>query len=238
MGLKTRPHPIKAVSLGASCTTKLQILRHNAGLSAKEFRARYSLRDDTHIFDWQVTPLSAVTAYIDRDFRGIFEQDDLEIRDDGKLWNRRFDVGHWHVSPDYDQARSKIEHLAGKFRRVLMLPGPILYIVSDTPPAAEVAALLRVLGDRQHFHIAFIGSRIDRDYAVFGSRVSQFQVVETDTWEGDDEGWTVALNQLALRFPGTYERPEKVRSLPIWMRQPRKAFKALFLPRKVAMDGH
>jgi hypothetical protein len=70
----------RIISLGHNCVTKFQIARHfyfrkfPAG-SMADFRnqvvnpADRSMQFDTNIFDWQVTPVPAVTAYISRDFK-------------------------------------------------------------------------------------------------------------------------------------------------------------------------
>jgi hypothetical protein len=218
-----------AVSLGITCSTKFQILRHNycaehPGATIEDVRNSLSMhRRDTHIFDWQITPFASVAAYIERDFVGIFERDDLEIYEpDGVARNRRFDVIHTHafhpqgtlteadIDAQYPMARSKIDYLAGKFRGLLDRErGPILYIAGNIPPAGEVARFISVLkhrAPRQRYHLAFIGKSgvsLEHDLSEFGDRISQFVVNAASgksaeyQWEGDDETWEMALRTLA-----------------------------------------
>jgi hypothetical protein len=174
--------PIKAISLGCDCTTEFQIRRHN--------RISRALEDDgTHIFDWQITPLSAVIAYIERDFTGIFEREDLVILPHRVAYNRRFSVEHTHafqpqyalteadIDAQYAVARSKIDYLAEKFRRLLDKErGPLLYIahvVGYVPHSDEVGSLLAALRNRaprQRFHIAFVG-RSDKPFRDLSPRL-------------------------------------------------------------------
>ncbi len=219
---------MRAISLGNSCTTRFQITRHaycahHPGATVEAFRASKWLKHgETHIFDWQVTPLPAVTAYISRDFDGIFEREDLVIDPScDAVRNRRFDVIHSHafnadgtmlteagVDAQYARSRSKIEYLAAKFRRLLDREcGPFLYVVCYAPAENEVGDLLAALQKRapqQDFHIAFVARAYEpaRDLSMFGPCVSQFRVAADSgkahafDWEGHDESWDMALRKI------------------------------------------
>jgi hypothetical protein len=251
-----------AISLGIACATRFQIMRHNylarhPSATVEASRASKFIKyGETHIFDWQVTPLPTVTAYIDRDFDRIFEREDLEVAPaQGIVRNRRLHVEHNHafsplgrvteadIDAQYSQARSKIEYLAGKFRRLLDKErGPLLYVVGYAPPTDEVGALLAALRKRapqQQFHVAFIGKSDEpiRDLSVFGDCVSQFRERPYSSkpvefqWQGDDASWDDALRMLAVKHRDrasgwrkleTYWSDLNLYEMPIWIRQPRK----------------
>jgi hypothetical protein len=170
------------VSLGSYCATKFQLSRHaylqrNPQASVQEVRvALFSSAGigETHIFDWQVTPFSAVINYIERDFRGLFDRSDLEIDPKfGVARNRLLGVLHSHafhasgekltdadIDAQYEEARSKIDYLAQKFRRLLERTGPILYVASVIPSADEVRRFIRAMevwAPGQRYHVAFVG---------------------------------------------------------------------------------
>jgi hypothetical protein len=204
----------RVISLGSACTTKFQIART---------LPQYD--DGTNIFDWQVTPCWATAAYIESDFDGIFEREDLEVENrHGSARNRKFDVLHSHafcatgerltevdIDAQYPEARNKIDYLAAKFRKIFADCGPVLYVMCAIPPADEVAKLIRAIKRRassQLFHLACVGMtgvNHDHDLSEFGGSVSRAFVnlpskkSADRQWEGDDETWESVL--LALTAP-------------------------------------
>jgi hypothetical protein len=224
-------------SLGSYCATKFQLSRHaylqrNPQASLQEVRAALFSSagiGETHIFDWQVTPFSAVIDYIERDFRGVFDRSDLEIDPQfGVARNRLLGVLHSHafhasgekltdadIDAQYDEARSKIDYLAQKFRWLLERTGPILYVASVIPSADEVRRFIRAMevsAPGQRYHVAFVGRPSmdpEHDLSEFGPMVSrQFVALPRkppDTeWEGDDETW-----EAALRIAVSTGKPER-----------------------------
>jgi hypothetical protein len=222
------------ISLGLSCTTKFQILRHSyfvrhPAATMDDFRASEPfIHLGTHIFDWQVTPLPAVTAYIDRDFVGIFERENLVVDERlGIARNNRFDVIHTHafhplgtlteadIDAQYPVARCKIEYLAAKFRRLLDRErGEVLFIASHIPPADEVERLIGALSRRAprlRYRLAFVGKSDASIHDLSALGVRRF-IVNADAgkpselaWEGDDSSWETVLREL-IGVPGWHDR--------------------------------
>lgn len=95
----------QAVSLGISCQVIYQLRRH----LGDEFCS-------SGVFDMQVTPPSALIEYLQRDFRGMFERDDL-VEENGIVFNQRFLTEHLHEFPNglersYEDARSRHDYLS------------------------------------------------------------------------------------------------------------------------------
>src|ERR1041384_7650312 len=141
---------VRYISLGESCTVKYQLARnlffaHHPNAELETFRA--SVFDptqrgpgfDTQIFDWQITPLSAVNKYIETDFKGIFEKADLTLTGDSNyVKNIRLGTFHPHLfhppplavnvlEEGYAEARAKIDYLIPKFRRLLKDSAPSIF---------------------------------------------------------------------------------------------------------------
>jgi hypothetical protein len=57
-----------ALSIGPNCRAKYHL------------RRRYARDAVNGVFDWQGTPASSCIAYLEADFIGVFEREDLEIR--------------------------------------------------------------------------------------------------------------------------------------------------------------
>lgn len=77
----------QVIGLGQNCRAKFRI--------KQVFGRAISKRG---VFDWQITPTDAVIEYIRCDFAGMFEREDLEIRD-GIVINRRLGTKHNHEFP-------------------------------------------------------------------------------------------------------------------------------------------
>lgn len=94
----------QVVSLGPNCRAKFQIQRVYGKHIAKR-----------GVFDWQVTPGSAFLEYLSRDFRGMFEKQDL-VLEGGIVKNARFATSHNHEFP-FDIAEGQIDALYADARR-------------------------------------------------------------------------------------------------------------------------
>lgn len=77
----------QVIGLGQNCRSKFWI--------RQAFGREISKRG---VFDWQVTPTDTVIEYFRRDFVGMFEREDLAIRN-GIVFNRRFGTTHNHEFP-------------------------------------------------------------------------------------------------------------------------------------------
>lgn len=114
-----------AMSIGPRCAAAANLrdaFRHHAARS---------------IFDWQVTPVDSFIRYLEADFRGAFERDDLR-QDGGEVSNVRFGTRHPHefkdsLLPDaaYANARSRHDYLCRRTRGLLLSPYRLLLQLSE-----------------------------------------------------------------------------------------------------------
>ncbi len=92
---------------------------------------------------FQVTPFETMIAYLENDFRGFFEYDDLAF-DRGVAVNRKYMTIHPHEFPDgiasYPIARSRHDYLCNKARSLLNQSdkGLLLLFGSDRPDQAGI----------------------------------------------------------------------------------------------------
>lgn len=223
------------VSLGQTCETRFQLIRHFYFRLIPEgaydaFRAcvfdpaNAELDFETLIFDWQITQIFAVSYYLESDFSGIFEREDLAVTGDSNhLANLRHLTTHPHsLHPEgqylteaeldrgYAEARAKIEHLADKFRRQLRAPEPRLYIFNQIADLTNADRLLRALRARAShpFRVLFVGSDDrhaqaletcpDVDVRLLPKTVNKPAGQE---WEGDDDAWEAVLSEFRLVAP-------------------------------------
>jgi hypothetical protein len=140
------------ISLGYACEVKHQIARwasREAGRPAPEagtdeYRQNRLVR---HLFDWQITPIYAAIAYLEQDFRGVFELEDLELTGDSDVVRHRvLQTRHPHeflpadgseateqtLRDLYPDARRKFDYLAERFRRRLQSKAPTLFITTHS----------------------------------------------------------------------------------------------------------
>ena len=219
------------VSLGYACEVKYQLSR---ALYARKFPdgAEFDLRrmlmtDDygqrsfeRHIFDWQITPFTAVLEYLERDFEGVFEREDLFLNANGEVEHRRLHTVHPHdfkphlamdeaaLDRGYADARAKFEHLAGKFRGHLERPGPFLYVVREIRILDEALRLSELLRHRNRGHafkLLFVGSEGEDQHlgALEGEAFKGWTPRESGkpperAWEGNDHAWDVILKDWPL----------------------------------------
>jgi hypothetical protein len=105
------------LSFGPICRTKYQLLRTFG-------------KDEcpSSVFDWQRTPMSAIRFYLENDFRGTFEREDLEVSGYSVI-NRKLRTSHLHAFPKhiaddeidryYSRARARHDHLCDRTRAIL-----------------------------------------------------------------------------------------------------------------------
>lgn len=125
-----------ALSIGPNCRAKYHL------------RRKFGACAPSGIFDWQVTPPAAIHAYLERDFQGLFELDDLQTQD-GIVWNSRFGTSHEHEFPagiddlerHYARARARHDHLCRNTRRYLTGDRRLLLGFSRPVPTDVVAGI-------------------------------------------------------------------------------------------------
>jgi hypothetical protein len=143
-----------ALSIGPNCRAKYHLRRRYA---------RYAVNG---VFDWQGTPASSCIAYLEADFIGVFEREDLEIRA-GSLRNKRFGTSHFHELAElteaaldrrYPTGRSRHDHLCRNFRSIIRSGKRVLLAFSDAidePTKADLVAALRAYAGRTELHFVF-----------------------------------------------------------------------------------
>ena len=227
---------LEPISLGYSCDVKYQVSRNlyfrwRPDYDETQFRnmlfrwLNQPTRFRRHIFDWMIAPLPAVVAYLESDFKGVFELEDLElIEGDRKVRHRTLLTIHPHdfkpgpdgrytaelVAQQYPAARQKFEYLAERFRRHLLTPGPYLYVFKEIRATEDVRRLRDLLSARSPDHL-FQLLLVDNRGAV-NQVLNEFrgQAVKgwlpggvcdkapERQWEGDDAAWDAILDRFAL----------------------------------------
>jgi hypothetical protein len=228
----------EAISLGFACEVKYQLSRnlyfrqHPTG-SEWDFRAMLMTPDygsrpfERHIFDWQITPFEAVLAYLEADFRGVFEREDLVWAADGsgEVEHRRLKTRHPHdfkpvdgahdgraIDLQYEAARAKFEHLAGKFRDLIRQKGAQLFVFRQIRIYDDAVRLLELLnhdGPGRDVRLLFAGYDGEDQHlgALEGKVFKAWAPLRADKagdrqWEGDDARWDALLAPFRLKLPG------------------------------------
>lgn len=207
---KQKP-PLEPISLGPSCASKFQLARslyqrtHPRG-SVEDLRAaihsrRASAVFPRHLFDAQITPLKGLLAYLEQDFAGVFERDDLFVGRFGMVEHRHLGTMHPHefhpvegvldaavIDAQYPAARAKFDRLAQRFRDHLNAPGPFLYVrgeafrpddvtVTDEAlspqDAARLIALLSARGPHHRFQLLVADTQAGPDLSPVDARIRQ-----------------------------------------------------------------
>lgn len=186
------------VSLGPDCQTRFQISRWLAardGVGGEEFDCFLNYppgltRYPTGPFDWQITPLSAVVRWLERDFRGVYEREDFERPAHlGHYWNRRFRTEHPHdfdpalpFDEAYAKARERFERRVEAFRRQIA-EGAIPVFAGNMGWTAFVRLGLAL-----------------RSTPLMAPRTEGRTKPAGHEWCGDDEPWSLVLNQAAQSY--------------------------------------
>jgi hypothetical protein len=112
------------VSLGPDC---------QAATQSKKFFPRAQC--ETVPMSYQVTPIKAIVAYFERDFRGMFERDDLQIGQNGGARNLRYGTQHPYEFPNgaasYSDARARHDYLCSKMRTILASGKCVLFLLGS-----------------------------------------------------------------------------------------------------------
>ena len=178
---------------------------------------------ERRLFDWQITPFAGVIDYVEHDFQGVFEREDLFV-ELGEVAHRRHGMRYPHdfhgegqgideavIDRQYPAARQKFEHLARKFRLMLEQPGPFLYVARVTPTREDAVRLRRRLqgAHPQHrFELLFLGWEEDAQPPdLDGVAHWSWLTLDSDKgsgreWEGNDAAWDEALRPWPLMAHG------------------------------------
>jgi len=192
----------RVVGLGGNCRAK-----HNIERKWTEYR-RTSLRATTDcltrtVFDWQATPYPALLEYLRRDFRGMFELEDLGMLD-GRVVNERYGTLHRHDFPEnpdlarhYATARSRHDHLCNKTRSAVTSPLPTLFIRYGALAPDEERTL----------HDAVAALRQGRPFALALIDDDDHPPSDPDEpWQGNHDYWEQALSRYSVRTDAPLSR--------------------------------
>jgi hypothetical protein len=232
--------PREPISLGYACEVKFQIARtlyerrfpngSRLELERQLLTPELGQRSfDRHIFDWQITPFEAVLAYLDSDFEGVFEREDLALSSDGsgEVEHRRLGTRHPHdfhprngvlneqvIDEQYPSARSKFDHLANKFRSLLKTPGNFLYVFRQIRVFDETIRLHKLLTAQcaeHNAHILYVGypgedqwlAGLEEIATKSWASAPAGSAERPPAWQGDDAAWSQALSPFSLRVRRT-----------------------------------
>lgn len=218
------------ISLGYACEVKHQIARWASKNTARvapegtdEYRQNRLVR---HLFDWQITPVDAAIIYLEQDFRGVFELEDLELTGDSDVVRHRIlktrhpheflpadgsEVTEQTLRDLYPDARRKFDYLAERFRRRLQSRTPTLFISThsreDSVLRRAVEALearrsgaptkLLVVFDQEEWAAGDdVGGKLIRDWREAATPNKPAR----DTWQGPDEAWDRIFGALPFQL--------------------------------------
>ena len=225
-------HPTGAwepISLGSTCAVKFQTSRRmyfdKYGPRGDLHECRRTLLTpergsssyERHVFDWAITPFTAVRHALTVGFEGMYERADLVI-EDGEAVNAVHRTRHPHdfhagdpstgltdadIDAQYASARGKFDHLARRFVGLKDRPGRYLYVFEGFPYVGHVAEVLeRLGGSPEHdFMLLLVGydDEGEQPYETLGERLAWTRIPRAVDkaaefrWEGDDPSWDAAL---------------------------------------------
>lgn len=193
--------------LGGQCVVRHQTLRHmfyrfQPNACADEFHQYYigkssRIRLPSQIFDWQITPASAVMDYFSKNFEGVFELDDLliddtqtgtqDVQEGNQIRHRILETLHPHQFPHtavytrdalqqfYPEARQKFEFLSRRARRTLSSDGPILFVWENGQAEQSIRELVDLISKHRSgkpFHVAVVVDNEKESHIDFGPHVT------------------------------------------------------------------
>ena len=179
---------------------------------------RGSSNYERHVFDWAITPFSAVGHCLETGFDRCFEREDLVVSN-GEAMNTRLGTRHPHdfhasdpavgltaadIDAQYEQVRGKFDHLARRFMALNQRPGRFLYVFEGLPYYLHVATVLAWMGagsPEHDFRMLLVGydDEGDQPYHALTERLSWCRIPRavdkpaSEQWEGDDARWDQAL---------------------------------------------
>jgi hypothetical protein len=260
------------IALGSTCEAKFHICRKlYSSFYDKKSEAGFRVqmmppeRGRRHYgwqtFDWQRVPFANMLDWLERDFEGVLEREDLRI--DGEFIMHRAGTEHSHqfhgfktdwTEEDLDRAypaiRRNFDKCVVEFRQLLTQAGPYLYVWTASyydhtdfaPSPDQVRRLLDMLasGSPEHQFRLLIVANPDKgaDYGGLEDRVTlAYRTDETHkspamAWEGDDDAWNAILEPFTLTMHDR-ERPAaaSAETLPPMEPAPRRGLFSRLLSR-------
>lgn len=176
-----------AISFGLQCRAKYQLKR--------VFRAA----SPSSVFDWQETPCAAVIDYLERDFRGLFEQGDLFVDATTRhVTHRTLGTTHMHEFPAdvtnetiylyYDRARRRHDYLCGKLRSILRSRHPVLIAIAPNHSDPNPIDLPALKGALARFN----------PKGTFHFVVEPTAGAVAGDWRGDNGTWDAILRTFTV----------------------------------------
>lgn len=150
------------------------------------------LGSPTTVFSWQVTPADGLLLYLQRDFAGMFERDDLYVGEHG-ITNGIARTLHLHEFPEqsvdglsqfYAGARERHDRLCARTRQWLADDEPTLMVFdsgTSSPTADQTAELKERL------------QRYNGEKAIGLLCTTSVRDAERFDWRGDRRAWSETL---------------------------------------------
>lgn len=173
-------------------------------LGTDQVSGQAGLGSPTTVFSWQVTPADGLLLYLQRDFAGMFEREDLYVAEHG-ITNRLAGTLHLHEFPEqsadglarfYVSARERHDRLCARTRQWLADDEPTL-VVFDSGTSSPTADQTRELQDRLQ--------RYNRDKAIGLLCTTSVRDPSRFDWRGDRRAWSRTL-ATRLHPPGLLAR--------------------------------
>lgn len=227
----------KWISLGVDCGVKYQLSRNkfkryieNKGdvFNKKDFeRNLYAtshelFEEETHFFDWLITPLDSITALIKNRFSDAFCRENLRVYSNGKtvketttniFYPHNFSTKNGVITEEiidreYRDQANKIEYLKNKFMRNLEADAPILYVATITEYGKEsflkLVNTVETMYGKSAYFLGVIAKPQPRGLVEEGSRHAFYEIAEeinkpdAEKWQGDDSEWEKVFQSIQI----------------------------------------
>ncbi|MBL8579392.1 MAG: hypothetical protein JNK47_19495 [Mesorhizobium sp.] len=170
----------QVLSIGQSCRERHQ---------ARRFFGKNSGRKG--VFDWQITPTDALLQYMSRDFSGMLDLADLEVKD-GQVTNIRFGTIHPHefsptkdIAQQYPKVRANHDRWCAHALSVLTNDRSALFVLSYPVPVETIGEITEA--------IARLNPR--KRFLVLNGPEGDSEAI----WVGDDAVWDKHLSHFEIR---------------------------------------
>ncbi len=204
-----------------------QYLRANPGNSKSKFTQAFKDGDKSarpqggYFFDWIVTPTPALIKILHCRFEGIFELRNLALNQHGSVVDDTFGIVYQHlfsrdkgkvtteiIKQEYENRKSKIGYLITKTVKAINKQQEIVFIIAGISEgnAIIVSEALNDLGCSNFKIVAVKGAEHRAGWSHHGQNVSFFTISKVVNkppalqWQGDDEEWSVLLEDIEGRY--------------------------------------